>query len=121
MPRTPATNLQLRRRVASRLRQARINKGLSQEQLAEAMRISAETVSRFERAQLAVSLELLSRASRALGVPIEVVVGQGPAGISAKEAELVEGFRQLGSRGQQALLELVRCWCATQAGGQKVR
>lgn len=120
MPRTLATNTQLRQRVARRLRHGRLAKKLSQEQLAEALGVSTESVSRYECGKLAISLELLSRAGRALGIPLEELVGRGPTGLSAAEAELVEGWRQLGARGQRALLEVVKCWCAAQAGERKV-
>lgn len=120
MPKTQATNLQLRQRVARRLRHGRLAKKLSQEQLAEALGVSTESVSRYECGKLAISLELLSRASRVLGLPLEQLVGGGPTGLSMAEAELVEGWRHLGTRGQQALLELVRCWSEAQEGGRKM-
>jgi transcriptional regulator with XRE-family HTH domain len=121
MPRTTATNLQLRQRVAARLRQARLNKGLSQEQLAEAMKISAESVSRYERGQLALSLELLSRASRVLDVPIEQLVGKGPVGLSAEETELVEGWRRLSAQGQRVVLEVVALVVASSKAARAAR
>jgi len=120
MPRTKATNMQLRQRVARRLRDARVAQNLSQEDLAEKLGVAPESVSRFERGRSPLSLELLGRASRVLGVPIEQLVGKGPAGLSTEETELVEAWRRLGAQGRRAVLEVLRLGCEVQAGRGKV-
>jgi transcriptional regulator with XRE-family HTH domain len=108
MARTKQTNSKLRERVAQRVRQARLARGWSQEQLAESLAVSVESVSRYECGKLALSLELLALVAGQLSVPIEVLIGDGPAGLSSEETSLVEGWRRLDVRGKRAVLELVR-------------
>lgn len=108
MGRSKATNSPLKQRVARRLRDARLARDWSQEQLAAALDVSTQSVSRYECGALALSLDLLDRAARVLSIPVENLVGEGPAGLSPEEAELIEGWRVLGERGRQAVLETVR-------------
>lgn len=112
--------MQLRQRVARRLRDARVAKGLSQEKFSEAMGVAPESISRFERGRTPLSLELLGRASRVLGLPIEQLVGKGPTGLSAEETVLVEGWRRLGAQGRRAILEVLKLGCEVQGAGRKV-
>lgn len=108
MPRSKHTNTELRKRVAQHVRRARLARGWSQEQLAEALGVSVESVSRYETSKLALSLEMLALVSDRLGTPIETLVGEGPTGLSPEETELIEGWRRLGARGKRAVLEVVR-------------
>ncbi len=119
MGRSKATNSRLRQRVAHRLRDARLARGWSQEQLAAALDVSTQSVSRYECGKLALSLDLLGRVARVFGTPIEVLVGEGPAGLAPEEVELVEGWRVLGARGRQAVLETVR-WGRDVLGNRRV-
>lgn len=108
MARKKSTDAPIRHRVASRVRQARLARGWSQERLAEAMGVSVESVSRYECGKLALSLEMIALVSDRLGVPIEMLVGEGPVGLSPDETELLEGWRRLDVRGQRAVLEVIR-------------
>jgi len=72
------------------------------------MGVSVESVSRYECGKLALSLEMIALVSDRLGVPIEMLVGEGPVGLSPDETELLEGWRRLDVRGQRAVLEVIR-------------
>jgi len=111
MGRTKSTDSQLREQVARRIKDARLAKSWSQAQLAEKIDVSVESISRYETGKLALSLELLVKMARVLGVPVELLVGDSPAGLSSEEAELVEGWRRLGARGRRVVLEMVRLAC----------
>ena len=63
MARKKSTGTAIRDRVAHRVRQARLSKGWSREQLAEALGVSVETVSRYEGGKLALSVEMLDKAA----------------------------------------------------------
>jgi transcriptional regulator with XRE-family HTH domain len=108
MPRLKQTDRQVQQRIADRIRQARTDKGLTQEQLAEALDVATETASRYESGKLPPSLPMLYRMAEALGVDIETLVRRGPAGPRSAEAELVEGWRSLESDEQRMVLHLVR-------------
>jgi transcriptional regulator with XRE-family HTH domain len=57
------------RRFAERLRELRVAKGLSQEQLADEADIHRTHISLIERNRRSVRLETLERLAKALGVP----------------------------------------------------
>lgn len=61
----------LRAKFGQRLRELRKQKGLTQEQLAEAAQISVEFLSNMERGVNAPSFETLERLAQALKVPIK--------------------------------------------------
>ncbi len=111
MGRTKLTDDRLRRRVAKRIRAARLARGWSQARLAEEVDVSVESISRYETVKLALSLELLVRMARVLEVPVEMLLGEEPTGLSSEEAELLEGWRRLGERGRRVVLEMVRLAC----------
>lgn len=108
MGRTKSTDTRLRRRVAGRIRGARLARNWSQAQLAEAIDVSVESLSRYETGRLALSLELLARVAHVLEIPVENLIGERPAGLTSEETELVEGWRRLSERGRRAVLEMVR-------------
>lgn len=58
------------KRIGAKVKQARVDAGLSQKQLAEKMGVSVMTVSRMERGAVKdVTLGMLRRVGEALGVP----------------------------------------------------
>jgi len=61
----------LAKAVARRIRQARERAGLTQEALAQRVRVETTTLSRYERGELGVSLEMLDRLADALDMLLE--------------------------------------------------
>lgn len=108
MPRPKHRDRQLQAQIARRVRQARLKKGWTQEQLAEALDVASETVSRYESGRVPLSLTMLDRVADALDTRIEALVGKGPTGLNRAETELVEGWRLLDGEGQQVVMLLVR-------------
>jgi transcriptional regulator with XRE-family HTH domain len=108
MPRPKYRDRQLQAQIARRVRQARLHKGWTQEQLAEALDVASETVSRYESGRVPLSVTMLYRVADVLDIKIESLVGKGPAGLSRTETELVEGWRSLDGEGQQLVMLLVR-------------
>jgi len=100
MPRRKHDDLAAREHLARRVRQARVQKGMTQQELAEEVDAAVQTVSRWESAKLWPSLPTIYRLAKILNVEIEALVGEGPAGLSSKEAEVVESWRQLDTEGQ---------------------
>lgn len=66
----------LLRRVGSRIRKARRERGLSQEALAHAADMDRSYVSGLERGEFNVSLLHLSRLAHVLGVRVESLISQ---------------------------------------------
>jgi len=60
----------LRSRFGERIRQLRTSKGLTQEELAEAVGVSTDFISLIERGERAPSFENLERLAEALGVNV---------------------------------------------------
>ena len=59
--------------IGERIREARIAKGLTQEQLASAVGVRRETIMRLEKAQYNPSLKLAVDISRTVEAPIEEI------------------------------------------------
>lgn len=59
-----------REQIGNKLKSARISKGLSIEQLAETADMNAATISKIENGKWSVSLDILERVCRALGVTL---------------------------------------------------
>lgn len=106
MPRPKNTDRKLREEVARRVQQARLGKGLTREQLAEAIDVAPETLWRYESGRLPLSLTMLYKVADALGVPAEMLIKREAP--SSAETELLDGWRLLDAEGQRALLILVR-------------
>lgn len=108
MPRRKQTETKLREQVAHRVRQARLGRSWTQEQLAEALGVSVESVSRYEGGKLALSLEMLERVARALDTSVEALVRKQPAGLALEDAALWECWHALDKEGQRRLLGLLQ-------------
>lgn len=108
MPRRKHNDLAIPERIARRIRQSRIQHGMTQQALAEAVNAAVETVSRWESGKLSPSLPMLYKLAKVLNVEVEALVGKGPSGLSSKETEVIESWRRLDSEGQRWLLGLLR-------------
>lgn len=106
MPRPTRTNVKLLKAVGDRLRKARTAKGLTQEALAEAIGVQPETVSRYERGTIPVSVSQLYEIAKTLDVGVEALLGVG--GKRGREGEIFERIRLLDRAGQDVLLALLR-------------
>lgn len=94
----PVTPLQ--KKIASRVRQLRRAAVLTQEQLAEQVGVSVETMSRYEQGRLGISVELLERIAEALRTAVGSLIEDRIDGLTPAEADLLARFRQLDDRGR---------------------
>ena len=116
MPRPKHRDQLLQTQIARRVRQARLRKDWTQEQLAEALDVASETISRYESGRVPLSVTMLYRVADVLDVRIETLIGSGSSGLSRAESELVEEWRLLDRDGQRLVMQLVR-WGSR--GGEK--
>lgn len=65
------------KRIGNRIRQLRRKAGLSQANLAQAARLSVETVSRYERGVLIPSIESLEAMAEAMRLPLVTFFDEG--------------------------------------------
>lgn len=68
--------MKLKEKIAARVRTLRDARGLSQEQLAELIDRSVDTISNIERAKSEPGLETILLAARALNVPLLELIGE---------------------------------------------
>lgn len=108
MPRRKHNDRAAQEQLARRVRQARVQKGMTQQELAEKVDAAVQTVSRWESAKLWPSLPTLYRLAEILDLEVADFVGKGPAGLSSRESEVVESWRQLDAEGQRWVLGLLR-------------
>ena len=106
MPRPAKTDNALLKTIGDRLRKARSAKGFTQEQLAEAVGVQPETISRYERGTIPLSLTQLFEVATALDVGVEALLGL--SGKKGREADLLDRFRLLDRRGQELIVDVLR-------------
>ena len=84
-------------RIGLRIRTQRKEKGVSQEQLAEQIGISASYMGHIERGTRIASVETLARLSKALEMDMHYIVFGHSSGYSARseELELLDDLRNL--------------------------
>ena len=114
----------LKRRVGRRLRALRVRRGLTQEQLAEAMDCSVDTVGNVERGRTMAALETLDRLSRSLAIPMSEFFDDG-APVSATraglEAQIRDVLRQLDDTEVAVALRLLEALLPLRPRPQKSR
>lgn len=98
--------------VGAALRAARTRAGLSQEELAEAVQISAHYVSLMERGERLPKLDVLQRCAHALDVPLGQLVGDAPLPISSKEQQIVALVRRLEPKDRDIALVILKALSA---------
>jgi transcriptional regulator with XRE-family HTH domain len=103
--------------VGSRLRQARLLTGASQEDVGDAIGVSFQAVQKYENGENRLSAGRLAAAAKFLGVPMsfffqddtEPSVAVDTAGFTTKEIELVRYFRAVRSEDmREHLLRLTK-------------
>jgi len=103
--------------VGSRLRQARLLAGASQEDVGTAIGVSFQAVQKYENGENRLSAGRLAAAAKFLGVPMsfffqddtEPQAASDTAGFTSKEIELVRHFRAIRSEDmREHLLRLTR-------------
>ena len=113
---------ELTREVGARIRALRQEQGVTQEALAERLKLQPGTLSRVENGVVGASLATLSEISRALGVPMSALVDAAPPGsaseLSAEELALLRFFRDVPAECRPPLTELVRAAAGLRGGGR---
>src|SRR5215472_8560826 len=103
--------------VGSRLRQARLLTGASQEDVGDAIGVSFQAVQKYENGENRLSAGRLAAAAKFLGVPMsfffqddtEPAAATDTAGFTTKEIELVRHYRAIRSEDmREHLLRLTR-------------
>lgn len=108
------TNRRFQQQFGSRVRSLRKMRGLSQEELSEAIDKSVDTVSNIERGALATRLSTVQKIATALRVEVRELFEFGPgetrAGTSPNEliGELLELVSPLEPKAQRAILSIAR-------------
>jgi ribosome-binding protein aMBF1 (putative translation factor) len=102
----------LRETIGARIREARERAGMSQEQLASAIGSEAATVSRYETARRAISLEIVEQIARALNITTMELVAGSPSVAGRKlkvdERELLSTYRSMKPTYRRLALRLLR-------------
>ncbi len=101
----------IRRVVSARLRQARVDAGLSQEELADELGLSQVGYSGIERGRTLIGVDRLVQVCGVLGRPISYFVGGGVVEIgdvSEETREVVGLMENLSQRERKAILVYVR-------------
>lgn len=103
---------ELAKQIGARVRTLRVERGLSQEELAERSKLAGDTVSRVERGSLLPSVPTVRALATGLDVPLSQVVGDeehrpGGLNLTAEEHELVVALRQLPDQSLGHLLRFV--------------
>ena len=71
--------------VHNRLRELRARRGLTQEELADAIGVSRQTISAMEKGRYNPSVQLALLAAKTLGEPVESIFWLDPVSVGEKE------------------------------------
>lgn len=88
-----------------RLLQWRLHKGVSVEDVAKSARVLPQVIKEIEAGQSGYTMRLIQRASRALEVPFDVMIGQSPSG---SDNELLDVWDAIPSDRKDAALRMLR-------------
>lgn len=92
--------------IGYRIQQARRERGMTQEQLAERIGVSVGYISQIERGYSKVSLDRLSELAVELGCDMATLVGgAAPASVGYRQEELLEKYARLDHRQRRVVLE----------------
>ena len=90
-----------------RLKQARTQIGYSQKKLGDALFVSQEAVSQYERGRITPSPEMVKKMAAVLGVSVGWLLEAEEASYSPEEIELINAYRRLDERGKRAVKALI--------------
>lgn len=95
--------------LGSRIQTRRLELGLTQKQLADMLGISNRKLSRLECGDRSITVEMLSKLSVFLNVPISYFIGHlgFRSNFSAQEAECVYSIQKLDVEAQQAVFTIL--------------
>ena len=89
-----------------RLKQARQQLGYSQKKLGDALSVSQEAVSQYERGRITPSPEMVKKMAAVLGVSVGWLL-EAEEAYSPEEIELINAYRRLDERGKRAVKALI--------------
>lgn len=89
-----------------RLKQARQQLGYSQKKLGDALFVSQEAVSQYERGKITPSPEMVKKMAAVLGVSVGWLL-EAEEAYSPEEIELINAYRRLDERGKRAVKALI--------------
>ncbi len=93
------------------LKEIRLQKGMTQRQLAEQLGCAPSVYSRYETGDREPSIEMLRQLSRCLGVSVDAIVGNelvwNYGGLSAYEESLVQAAREADDRAREDALQML--------------
>jgi len=93
------------------LKQIRIKKGLTQQQVADGINCSTNVYSRYERGEREPSIEILIKLSEFLDMPIDYIVGNKDTGMSTftkYELDLIYASRKADDRAKKDALLILQ-------------
>lgn len=101
-----------------RIKEAREARGWTQEQLAEAVNTTQQTIQRWESGQTDVKSNQIKAISKALGVTVSFIMNvnddddENTITMSADEEELIACYRKMGDAERQHILFSARAYAA---------
>jgi transcriptional regulator with XRE-family HTH domain len=105
-------DIEKRKRIAERIREARMLAGLSQGQVAKMMGMHRPSISEMEAGNRRVTVDELSRLAELFDVGTAFLLGEGPAKISLDDPKLQLAARELAKLSPEALDGLLRALAA---------
>ena len=101
---------ELLRPLGKNIQTARKAKGLTQEKLAETLRVSAPTLKSWEKGSRAIGLARLSMLAEVLQVPVDTLLGLDGRRVvgNSVEIELLDAWRHLSDEDRTTLLGLAK-------------
>lgn len=113
--------------MVKNLRKLRIGKGLSQQQLADVIGVSQQSINKYEKQNVEPDIDTLMQLARYFGTTVDFLIGHTPAPagdalpeeleLTKEELALLRGYRRLSGEEKKSIQLVVRNYLKNREGG----
>lgn len=113
--------------MVKNLRKLRIGKGLSQQQLADVIGVSQQSINKYEKQNVEPDIDTLMQLARYFGTTVDFLIGYTPAPagdalpeeleLTKDELALLRDYRRLSGEEKKSIQLVVRNYCKNREGG----
>lgn len=89
--------------MVKNLREYRLNQGISQQKLADAVGVSQQSINRYENQQIEPDIDTLIRFADYFGVSLDDLLGHPAPGMTEEEQRLLQDYRRLSRREKDSI------------------
>lgn len=89
--------------MVKNLREYRLNRGISQQKLADAVGVSQQSINRYENQQVEPDIHTLTQFADYFGVSLDDLLGHPSPGLTEEEQRVLQDYRRLSRREKDSI------------------